>query len=127
MTIGNRSRGPPQALVDWASMGYLPRRDSVAAWLFFGLGLFLLRWRFLVASLVHRSQDQFGFVLAPAAVLFLITGWGLRHKQPWARWTGIIPCVCLLWGWPYLTGAGALALCVLFRQPYGTPEPAKAD
>ncbi|MBZ5620992.1 MAG: hypothetical protein LAQ69_20035 [Acidobacteriia bacterium] len=103
--------------------------------MFFGLGIFLIRWHHLVIddlldverwSLIlfpHSLASQYRFMgiailaLLPASGLCFITGWGLRRRAAWARWTGLFPCVYLLVGYPWLTIFGALGLYLLWKQP----------
>lgn len=126
-------------------MSWLPRRETCAPWLFFALGIFLIHWNLLVIDdLMHLRRWSFilfpntfagqaffmGFAilaLLPASGLCFVTGWALRRRASWARWTGLFPCVYLLLGFPWLTIAGAAGLYLLWTQPVESSSPQKLD
>jgi tetratricopeptide (TPR) repeat protein len=116
-------------------MRWLLQRETWTPWLFFGLGYSLIHWHQLVIDdllhargwsfllFPHNQAFQYFFMglvvlaLLPAFGLCLITGWGLRRRASWARWTGLFPCVYLLFGFPWLTLVGAGGLYLLWTQP----------
>jgi len=57
------------------------------------------------------------FGLIAADGLSFVTAWGIANRRSWARWTGILPCLYLLAGFPYLTVFGLLGLWFLWKQP----------
>ena len=113
----------------------LPKRDTVVGWAFVALGYFLIRWHDpAIEDLLHARAysllffpNHFAaqcffmgfFILArlPAAGLCFVTGWGVGHQRTWSWWTGLMPCLYLLLGLPYLTVVGAVGLCYLWMQP----------
>src|SRR5581483_8907764 len=121
-------------------MGALRQRDTVVGWAFALAGYGLIQfheqsiktWLHLRAySLAlfadHLAAQYFfmGFAilaLLPAAGLLAVTGWGVGHQRRWAKWTGLMPCLYLLLGFPYLTAAGTLGLVFLWTQKTATAE-----
>jgi tetratricopeptide (TPR) repeat protein len=111
------------------------RRDTVVGWAFFGVGAFLIHRHDLaiddllharaysLALFPHHLAAQYYFMgyfilaLLLAAGLCFVTAWGVGHRRTWSRWTGLMPCLYLLLGFPYLTAVGALGLYFLWKQP----------
>ena len=112
----------------------LLKRDTLVGWAFAALGYALIHWHYpAMENLLHaRGWAQFFFphhlalqyffmgfftlALIPAAGLCAVTGWGVGHKRHWSRWTGLMPCLYLMAGFPWLTVVGALALWFLWTQ-----------
>lgn len=63
------------------------------------------------------------FYLLPTSLLCWITAAGLKRDKRWARPVGIFTCALLLCGFPFLTIAGIIGLCVLTARS-SQPEPA---
>ena len=51
-----------------------------------------------------------------SSLLCLLTSRGLRRSRKWSRWSGVAACVSMLPGFPWLTIAGAVGLCVLIAK-----------
>jgi len=116
-------------------MGALPKRETAVGWAFAGLGYFLIHFhQSAIDNLLHARRlplllfpsheaAQYFFMgffilaLPAAAGLLFVTGWGVGHKRSWSRWTGLMPCLYLLCGFPYLTILGAAGLWYLWTQP----------
>ncbi|HTX39436.1 MAG TPA: M50 family metallopeptidase [Bryobacteraceae bacterium] len=115
-------------------MGDYRKRDTVVGWAFVAAGQFLIlghEWvtdglmharAYSVALFPDRLAAQFYFMgyfllaLLAAAGLLSITAWGVGHQRTWSRWTGLMPCLFLLAGFPYLTAVGGPGLYYLFTQ-----------
>ncbi len=115
-------------------MGDYRKRDTVVGWAFFAVGQFLIlghEWAtdglmharaYSVALFPDHLAAQFYFMgyfllaLLAAAGLLSITAWGVGHQRTWSRWTGLMPCLFLLAGFPYLTAVGGMGLYYLFTQ-----------
>jgi len=123
-------------------MRWPPKRDTIVGCAFYGLAFFLIRAHYLVIDhLLHTqayakllfprySAGYFYFMgiailaLLLAAGLAAATGWGLGNQRAWARWTGLMPCLYLLPGFPFLTLVGALGLYYLWRLATVAKSPA---
>ena len=103
-------------------------------WLFLALGLlivlapglvlhslFLSDWAELLYPNDPRHRARLlGWLyvlLLPGGLLCLATARGLNRSKPWARWCGILTCLLLLAGFPWLTIAGAVGLYVWIARP----------
>lgn len=113
----------------------LPKRETAIGWAFAGVGYFLIHFhRLAIDDLLrprtlslllfprHEAAQYFfmGFfilALLVAAGLLFVTGWGVGHRRSWSRWTGLMPCIYLLPGFPYLTILGVAGLWYLWTQP----------
>ena len=111
-----------------------PKFDTLVGWAFAGLGYFLITQHhtaidnllharaYSLALFPHHLAAQYFFMgffilaLLPAAGLCVVTGWGVAHQSTWSRRTGLMPCLYLLLGFPYLTVVGALGLFFLWKQ-----------
>jgi tetratricopeptide (TPR) repeat protein len=114
-------------------------RQAILRWAFFALGLFIVvrpdlllnstqafapfaqilfpnsRWGQVVLTLAITVLPMQG------AVLYLITSWGLARGSRWARWTGLVGCIFLLPGFPWLTLAGLLGAGLILAIPITKP------
>ncbi len=65
----------------------------------------------------HRDQALIVLIatldLLVSSLLCLLTARGLGRSRRWSRWTGVCACAILLFGFPWLTIAGAAGLYVL--------------
>ena len=113
----------------------LVRRETMVGWAFFAVGYGLIHLHRLaiddllharaysLALFPHHLAAQYFFMgffivaLLLAAGLCFVTAWGVGHRLAWARKTGLMPCLYLLLGFPYLTPIGALGLYYLWKQP----------
>jgi tetratricopeptide (TPR) repeat protein len=106
----------------------------MVGWAFVAVGYFLIRWHdpaiedllhartYSLALFPNHVAAQYFFMgffilgLLAAAGLCCVTAWGVGHQRTWSRWTGLMPCLYLLLGYPYLTPIGALGLYYLWTQ-----------
>ena len=71
--------------------------------------------RHFAAFAFFMAFSLFGLIAADG--LSFVTAWGIANRRSWSRWTGILPCLYLLAGFPYLTAFGLLGLWFLWKQP----------
>jgi tetratricopeptide (TPR) repeat protein len=118
-------------------------RRILLRWIFFVSGWILLLFpSFVVRSVLgidtwaahaypgnHRQQALLFSVatldLLVSALLCLVTARGLKRSRRWSRWTGVCACAILLFGFPWMTIAGAAGLyTLLFKLPRLEAPPA---
>src|SRR5258708_1119468 len=129
-------------------MHNLPDRRVLIRWMFDALGFLLilganfavhsvLRADFWARLLFGENSAGYAFLMAgaylyvvPTGLLFWVTASGLKRNKRWSLPVGICPCALLLFGFPWLTIAGAVGLYVLIAtssraNPVAGPAPAK--
>jgi hypothetical protein len=121
-------------------MSRLPHSSVLLRRAFLTLGYFLLFGSGIVGWLLdakrridHVFPDcqtasfvflAFLFSVMANSIACFVTAWAIKRNKPWARVTGIVACVLMLPGFPWLTPVAAGGLYVLLTKPEALRDPA---
>jgi hypothetical protein len=112
MPVRNRISGHIRLLgIFWLALSVFRLIPGLFLWAFFRHGFPFLGAE--VPMFVHGLLRMAGMFFLAAAVVGIVTGWGLLERQPWARTLAIVAGFFNLLDMPFGTALGIYTLWVL--------------